>query len=487
MGITIVGLGPGGGHLLTREAWDIISSSGTIYLRTSRHPAVQDLPQSIQQHSFDHIYDVAEHFADVYDQIVAELLRLGRADQIVYAVPGHPHVGEFTVTKLQQQAAKEDIPLRIVPGLSFVEPVLTALAVDALDGLQVYDALALLEHLYPPINANSPLLLAQVFSRLVASEVKLVLAAVFDDLHPVYLVHAAGEPHQKVEPCPLYAIDRSHHIDHLTTLFVPALPAAATLPALAETVAVLRSPGGCPWDIEQTPQSMRAGLLEEAYEVLEALDNDDADSLREELGDLLYHIVMQAQMASEAGHFTLTAIIAGIEAKLKRRHPHVWGDWSVENTAQVLQNWEVLKKQEKEAAPESLLDGLPPRLPALTHSQKIQSKVGKIGFDWPAIDGVYGKLLEELDELKEADSNVDRRSELGDLLFVVVNLARWLDVDAESALREANLRFGSRFRLVEQMAKERQIDLQGLNLAEIDILWGEAKEKLAKSGLDAKV
>jgi tetrapyrrole methylase family protein/MazG family protein len=487
MGITIVGLGPGSGHFVTREAWDVLSAASTVYLRTSHHPAVKDLPGSVEQRSFDHVYDAAEHFSDVYDQIVHELLQLGRVENIVYAVPGHPNVGEFTVTKLLERAEDERIPVRLLAGLSFVEPVLTAVAVDALDGLQVFDALALGEYLYPPVHANTPLLLGQVYSRLVANEVKLVLTSIYDDQHPVYLVHAAGEPDQKVESCPLYEIDRSEHIDHLTSLFVPGLPSAATLPALAETIAVLRSPQGCPWDIEQTPQSMRDGFLEEAYEVMAALDNGDTNNLREELGDLLYHIVMQTQMASEAGEFTLTNVIASIEAKLKRRHPHVWGDWSVSTTAEVLRNWEELKKQEKESVPASLLDGIPSALPALARSQKIQSRVSKIGFDWPDLAGVYDKLSEELIELKEANSSIDQQSELGDLLFIMVNLARWFNVDAESALREANLRFGRRFRLVEQFAKERQIDLEQLNLADIDKLWEEAKEKLAKVSADAKV
>ncbi len=189
-------------------------------------------------------------------------------------------------------------------------------------------------------------------------------------------------------------------------------------------------------------------------------------------------------MATEAGEFTLSDVIAGIEAKLKRRHPHVWGDWTVNDTAEVLRNWEELKKLEKEAVRASLLDGIPFALPALAHSQKIQSRVSNVGFDWPEITGVYDKLNEELAELKEANSSLDQQSELGDLLFVMVNLARWLNVDAESALREANQRFNRRFRLVEQLAKERQIDLQQLNLAEIDKLWDEVKELLAKAGTD---
>lgn len=487
MGITVVGLGPGNGRLLTREAWQLLSAAETVYLRTGRHPAVADLPAQVAQHSFDHLYEAAASFADVYEQIVAELLRLGREADVVYAVPGHPYVGEATVTRLVAAAREAAVPVRIVAGLSFVEPTLTAVGVDALDGLQVYDALALTDYLYPPVQPHLPLLLGQVYSRLIAGEVKLVLMSVYPDEHPVQLVHAAGEPEAQVEAVPLYAIDRSEQIGHLTSLYVPPLADNAALPALAETVAVLRSPEGCPWDQEQTPQSMRDGFLEEAYEVLAALDTADADNLREELGDLLYHIVMQAQMAAEAGDFTLNDVIAGIEAKLKYRHPHVWGDWEVNSTAEVLRNWDALKQQEKGERAGSLLDSVPPALPALARAQKIQRRVGKVGFDWPAVQGVCAKLREEIGELETAVSADEQQAELGDLLFAVVNLARWLEIDAETALREANQRFTRRFQIVEQLVAERNLDWQALDLAALDALWEEAKQRLAKVERPAKV
>ena len=202
---------------------------------------------------------------------------------------------------------------------------------------------------------------------------------------------------------------------------------------------------------------------------------------------MLYHLVMQAQMASEAGEFTLTDVITGIDAKLKRRHPHVWGDWNVNSTAEVVRNWEMLKEQEKPSSPKSELDGILKALPALARSQRIQDKVSKIGFDWPELSGVYQKLSEELAELQEAQTQSERQAELGDLLFVIVNLARWLEVDAESALRMANLRFCSRFHLVEGLARERQIELGQLSLTDLDELWEEAKEMLAKASSDAKV
>lgn len=482
MGITVVGLGPGSSQFLTREAWQILSTATDIYLRTERHPAAADLPDTVNLHGFDYVYQSEKDFEGVYRKIVQTLVDLGQDVDIIYAVPGNPFVGEATVTFLLAEASAKQVPVRVVMGLSFVEPVLSAIGVDALDGLQVYDALSAAELLYPSLHADMPVLLGQVYNRFIAGEVKQALGAIYPDEHAVTLVHHAGETDQVVEQLALYEIDRSSHIDHLTTLFVPALYAASTLPALAETVAYLRGPKGCPWDIEQTPQSMQASFLEEAYEVQDALDRQDAENLREELGDLLYHVVMQAQMASEAGDFTLSEVIAGIEAKLKRRHPHVWGDWQVNNTDEVLQNWEMLKRQEKgERREQSLLDDLLLTLPALSLSQKIQERVGKAGFDWPDISGIYDKVQEEIAELQTAKMPEERQAELGDLLFVVVNLARRYDIDAENALREANHRFGRRFRLVESLARLRELEFTEMSLAEMNELWEEAKVALAKA------
>ncbi len=491
MTITIVGLGPGDAGLITRQAWHLLSAADTLYLRTGRHPAVADLPKTLQLHTFDSIYQNAERFDEVYRLIAAEILRLGTQTDIIYAVPGNPFVGETTVAAVIRGAKDAGIPVRIVPGLSFVEPTLAAVGVDALDGLQIFDAIEISGLLYPPINPDVPVLLGQVYSRLMAGELKLALMSIYPAEQRVALIHSAGEADQLVEWSALYEIDRSERIDHLTSLFVPSLPMKAGLATLAETVAVLRSPGGCPWDQEQTPQSMRGGFLEEAYEVVVALDADDTINLREELGDLLYHIVMQAQMAAESGDFTLTDVIAGIEAKLKRRHPHVWGDWQVSDTSEVLRNWEILKKREKaergsDEIP-SQLDGIPLVLPALMRSQKIQSRVAAIGFDWPDISGVYDKLNEEVAELREATTPDELRMELGDVLFVMANLAQWLGVEAESALREANQRFSSRFRQVERLVSERNLNWSELSFVEMDTLWEEAKGILAKSELTDKV
>lgn len=480
MGISVVGLGPGNGRLLTREAWDVLTSTEVVYFRTKRHPAVDDLPDSIIRESFDYLYDSADTFEEVYSQIVQTLLTLGAEADIVYAVPGHPFVSESTVTRLVEVAKETAVSIRIVEGLSFVEPSLSALAIDALNGLQLFDAIEVAAYQYPPLNADVPVLLAQVYSRHVANELKLGLTAVYPDEHPVALIHAAGFEQEQIEHLPLYAIDRSPHINHLTSLYIPPLPHPSDLQALAETVGVLRAPGGCPWDQEQTSQSLRNGFLEEASEVLDAIDNDDPVNLCEELGDMLYHIVMQVQIASEVGDFTLTDVISGIDRKLKFRHPHVWGDVDVADSDEVVRNWELLKKEEKgHDEDRSLLKGIPIALPALARSQKIQDRVRKIGFDWPSIDGVYAKLQEEIIEVQEAITPAERLDELGDVLFVVSNLASWLGVDAESALRGANQKFSRRFQKLEEVMAERGQKMEGLDIAVLEDLWQEIKRMLA--------
>ncbi|MCA9981425.1 MAG: nucleoside triphosphate pyrophosphohydrolase, partial [Anaerolineales bacterium] len=290
-----------------------------------------------------------------------------------------------------------------------------------------------------------------------------------------------GTAEEMIQTGPLYAIDRDTAVAHLTSLYVPPLPRRSDVSALAEAVATLRGPGGCPWDQKQTPQTLRTGLLEETAEVLDALDRDDPDNLREELGDLLLNILMQTQLATEDGLFTLSDVVGDIYAKIVRRHPHVWGEVDAADETAVLANWEAIKAEEKpqKIGPISLLENIPTALPALAYSQKMQKRVRKVGFDWTDIAGVYAKLQEEVAEVQAAQTDHERQAELGDLLFITVNLAHWLGVDAEIALREANLRFGRRFRLVEQMAQERNLTLPDMDEASLTALWHEAKVKLA--------
>lgn len=475
MSIVVVGLGPGSPAHLTREAWEVLEAADEVYLRTRKHPTVSVLPK---YHSFDHLYEQADTFDQVYEAIVARLLELGgRPQGVVYAVPGHPLVGEATVCRLLDAAREAGLDVRIVAGLSFIEPVLTALQVDALAGLQVVDAIELAALHHPPLNPDVPALVGQLYSQPLAADLKLTLMNQYPPEHPVTLVHSAGTPDQQVVTLPLYELDRQPELAHLTTLYVPPLPRLSSFEGFQETVAQLRAPDGCPWDREQTHQSLRASLLEETYEVLAALDHEDEAALREELGDLLLQIVLHTQIAIEEGAFTMADVIAGVDAKIKRRHPHVWGQVAVEGAQEVVRNWEAIKARERREnhGGESMLDGVPTALPALAQADAYGRRAARVGFDWPDITGVVDKVREEMAELQAAVTDAQRAAELGDLLFAVANWARWLDVDPESALREANARFARRFRWVEAEARRRGLDLSRLGLDELETLWQTAK------------
>ncbi|MGD2146453.1 MAG: nucleoside triphosphate pyrophosphohydrolase [Anaerolineae bacterium] len=477
--ITIVGLGPGEARHLTREAWEVLESSPEVWLRTERHPTASSLPPGLRRYSFDDVYDDGDDFARVYDAIVQRVLEMGqRPGGVVYAVPGHPLVGEATVEAILSSAERLSLPVRVVEGLSFVEPTLTALRIDALQGLQIVDAIGLARSHHPPLNPDLPALVGQLYSRLLASEVKLTLMNQYPDEHEVFLVHAAGTREACVTPRLLYQLDRADDaaaaVAHLTTLYVPPLADVTSFEGLQETVAHLRAPEGCPWDREQTHESLRTGLLEEAYESAGAIDRGDTDALQEELGDLLLQVLLQTQIATEAGEFKMPDVIAGIDGKLKHRHPHVWGGRDVADTQEVLHNWEELKREEKQDR-SSVLDGVPRVLPALQQADTYGRRVARVGFDWPDVEGVVDKVREELAELESASTHERQEAELGDLLFAVANWARWLGIDPETALRQANARFAERFCWLERVAIERGLDVAALSIDELEALWQEAK------------
>ena len=478
--ITIVGLGPGAVGMLTRDAWDVLAGAAVIYLRTQRHPAVAGLPAGVAVHFCDDIYEDTADLGAVYPAIAARILAVAESTgSVVYAVPGDPHTAEASVELIRAEAGKRGWAVRILPGVSFVQPVMALLERDVLPGLQLCDALAILDLHHPPVSPDVPVLLAQVYSRAVASELKLTLMNQYPEELLVALVHAAGSAAALVEWLPLHAVDHSPHIGHLTCLYVPALAAGSGFAALEATVAHLRSPAGCAWDREQTHQSLRATLLEETYEVLAALDAADAHALQEELGDLLLQVVLHGQIAVDDGEFQMHAVLRDINAKLVRRHPHVYGALKLPTADAVVQHWETIKAAERRengtAAPDSVLAGVPRALPALALAQAVQARAARVGFDWPAVEPVLAKVMEELGEVQAADDEAQRFAELGDLLLSVVNWARHLKVDAEAALRVAAVRFRARFELVEQAARELGRSPSEMTLAELDALWDQAK------------
>jgi len=242
---------------------------------------------------------------------------------------------------------------------------------------------------------------------------------------------------------------------------------------LVEVVRRLRSPQGCPWDREQTHASLRATMLEEAYEVLEAIDEQSMPRLREELGDVLLQVLMQSEIADEAGDFTLGDVADAVREKLVRRHPHVFGSTVVSGADEVVRNWEALKAAEY--GRESALDGVQRSLPALQWAWSLQRRAANVGFDWPDVDGALEKVREELEEVREAPTVEAREDEFGDLLFSLANVARKLGMNPEDALRGATGRFEARFRMMEKKAKAEGRELKDLPIEELDKYWEAAK------------
>ena len=478
-GITIVGLGPAGAEYLTREAWAHLEQCGEIWLRTRFHPAVAGLPENLKVHSFDDVYDASASVSEVFEVIIQQVLELGSREQgVTYGVPGSPFVAEGTVSELLKAIEGSDMPVRLIDGVSFIEPVCSALGIDPHPQLVLADALQIARLEVPSFPPTIQALISQLENSFEASELKLTLMANYPAEHPVMLVHNAGTADEIIEKLALYEIDQSVHLGMLTCLYIPPLSQGASFEDFQQIIARLRRDDGCPWDREQTHLSLRPYLLEEAYEVLEALDQEDSHHLCEEMGDLLLQIGLHAQIATEDEDFLMTDVLQGINSKLIRRHPHVFSDVDVESVDNVLTNWEKIKADERKSNGESqkgMLDGIPASLPALLQADKIQRRAKRVGFDWNTIEPVIAKINEELGELNDAQTDQERQSEAGDLLFAVVNLVRWLEVDPEIALRETNQRFRKRFAYIEKRAAEQGKTVDQLSFEEMDQLWEAAK------------
>jgi tetrapyrrole methylase family protein/MazG family protein len=495
--ITILGLGPGSWEDLTIQARALLEAAareGTpVCLRTLVHPTVEPLRTAfpdLQISSFDDLYDESDNWEKLYQRITESICELAARQPVIYAVPGHPLIGELTVQLLLAQTRQLGLCTRIVGGLSFLEPVCVALELDPFTlGAQIVDATALAglghEEVAGKLIPTTPLLVVQVYNRRVASAVKIALGECYPDEWPVKLVRAAGvDSAEAVIEMPLYELDRNSLANHLCTLYVPPRGAmeALRLPESLRylTMRLRREPDGCPWDREQTHASLTRYVIEEAYEVVDAIEENDLDHLAEELGDLLLQVYLHAEIARQEGNFSVGDVFEHVNAKLIRRHPHVFGSTEVANAGQVVQNWEAIKKQEKIAAGKdlsvtSVLDGVPLALPALTLAQEYQKRAAKTGFEFSSLQEVLDKLAEELGELRAATTPEEQKEEMGDVLFVVAKIARMLHVDAEEALRQANRKFKQRFTHMEASIKNDQREFASYTIEEWIQLWKKAK------------
>ncbi|MDD2521671.1 MAG: nucleoside triphosphate pyrophosphohydrolase, partial [Anaerolineaceae bacterium] len=462
-----------------REAWEWLLGVNEIWARTRYHPVFSELSGDLIIHSFDgeDEYESSNHASEIAEKLIDLAKERG---SVTYAVPGSPFIAEETVRQVMKQVEATHIPVRILDGMSFLEPVCSALGLDPHPKLVLTDSLYLASLEIPFFPASVPALISNLRPGMEASDLKLTLMNAYPDEYPVKLIHNAGLPDELVEEIPLYEIDQSLHTGLMTTLYLPARENGRAFEDFQQIIARLRAPNGCPWDREQTHMSLRPYLLQESYEVLEALDEENADHLVEELGDLLLQIVLHAQIATENQDFNMTDVIAAVSEKIVRRHPHVFGGQDVESVDGVLHNWEQIKAEERKSKGEerkSMLDGIPTALPALTQADQIQQRAQRVGFDWKTIDPVIAKIHEELQELKEADTPERKQSEAGDVLFAVVNLLRWLEIDPEMALRETNTRFRQRFGYIESAAARQGKQVEDLSFEEMDALWEEAKTK----------
>ncbi|ACX53148.1 MazG family protein [Ammonifex degensii KC4] len=490
--IVICGLGPGSWDALPLGVLARLRRGGLIFLRTEKHPLVPRLrEEGISFTSFDSFYEEEESFPTVYRRIAETLLEAAKREgEVVYAVPGHPLVAEEPSRLLLKHAPKQGVELEILPAPSFLDALLVTLNLSPDEGLMVLDALD--PEFSARISPSLPTVVMQTYSRLVASEVKVFLLESYPPEHPVTWVRAAGVPgEERKETLPLSLLDRMP-FDHLTSIYLPPLATSFkprfSLAPLAQVLAELRGEKGCPWDKEQTHQSLKKYLLEETYEVLEAIDRveEDPHNLCEELGDLLLQIVFHCQIAAEAGRFNLDDVVRSITRKMIARHPHVFGEEEVAGGALgVIRNWERIKQKEKKERA-SLMDGLGSRnLPALLRAAACQRRAARVGFDWKDWRGAADKVREELEEIERQVAShpnpKDLALEVGDLLFAAVNVARLLGVEAEEALHRSVDKFVERFRYLEERAKASGVKLEEAGIELLDTFWEEAKKKVKKS------
>ena len=476
--LKIMGLGPGAYEALTIGALKELKNNKNIYFRTEKHPTVDFLKdEGIKFESYDHAYEKYDSFDDVYKYIAEDLITKIKDDEdLIYAVPGHPLVAEKSVVNLIELCKENNIQYEVLPAVSFVDAMMEALQVDPIEGVKIIDAFDMKNQI---LDKRVGTIITQVYNNFIASEVKLRLLEGYEDDTEIIFVRAAGvEGLESIRKIPLYELDWQEDIDYLTSIYIPKdLGNKKDFQDLLDIIETLRNPG--PWDREQTHESLKSALLEECYEVIDAIENEDEDALIEELGDVLLQVVFHASIGKEDGYFDIMDVIGGISNKMINRHPHVFGNEEANTSEQVLVNWDEIKKEEKgiKTLTEEM-QNIAKSLPAITRAYKVQKKAKKVGFDWDDVNCAMDKVKEELNEIKEVYNCEDKsiiEGEVGDLLFACINVARFLEVDGELALDKTIKKFINRFSYIENEAIKNNKNLKDMTLEEMDKLWEEAK------------
>jgi tetrapyrrole methylase family protein/MazG family protein len=481
--VVIVGLGPGDLAHTPAATVDLLTAASRVIVRTGDHPACLELLNVRDVETCDDIYDAAETFESVYEQIADRVVTAATSDEVVYAVPGSPLYAERSVSVLRARAERDGIPLEVWPAESFIDASFAKLGVDpAFTGFQVLDG----RDLPSPLILHLPTLVFHVDVPIVLGDVLSQLSRTMpDDAAITVLAELATDQASATQ----YSLD-SVPLDvagYRTTLFIDPEPTGIV--GAITAMKTLREE--CPWDRKQTHESLAPFAIEELYELLDALAHLPAGSpnvdeqdygayaeVEEELGDVFLQVLFHATLAEEVGAFDMSDVAETLRRKLVRRHPHVFGDVEVADADEVVTNWQAIKAEEK-GERGSLMDGVSPGSPAMMRATKLQERASRVGFDWDSAAAVVGDVEGELAELVEVLDQPEAADELGDVLFAVVNLARHLDVEPDRALRRAVDRFESRFRRIEELG-----DLEAADATEMHRLWEQAKaeEKLRGSG-----
>ncbi|WP_204440516.1 nucleoside triphosphate pyrophosphohydrolase [Amphibacillus cookii] len=480
--IEVIGLGAGDLDQLTIGLYHkLINAEVPLFVRTNDHPVLESLEkQGVNFTSFDPIYKQHDQFEEVYEAIVEQLLKQAKHNKhILYAVPGHPMLAERTVQLLLEQ---DEVNIDIVGGQSYLDALFTAIHIDPIEGFQFLDATSFERS---QINYMQHLIFCQVYDQMVASELKLTLLEDLQPDHPVVIIKSVGSSKAEMETIPLVELDQCVELSNLTSVYVhPAKKEVLNhqFNRLREIIAVLRGPSGCPWDKKQTHESLRHYLIEEAYELIDAINQEDDHHIIEELGDILLQVMLHSQIGEDHGYFTVDDVVRSITDKMIRRHPHVFGDVKAEDTETVIANWKAIKADEKaDQITDSLLDRIPQSASTLVRAEAIQKEAAKVGFDWDNPEDIWLKVTEEIEEVKQAiesGRSVEIEAEFGDLIFAIINLARYYKVNSDLALRRTNIKFTRRFQYIERKVLDAGSEWVNMSIKELDHLWDEAKRRM---------
>lgn len=460
----------------TIDAYEAIRTAKKIFVQTKKHPSIEWVcelrPDAV---SMDDLYDECFDFDELNRAIADRLVSSG--DDAAYVALGRG-AGEAVTEAIRNAADENGETIRSLASGGFAEAAMQCIGMTMPDNVVICKANALEN---AAIDTHRGCIIEELDTRIMAGETKLLLSEYFPDEHETILFTMDSKGEYGAKRIKLYELDRQDCFDAATVLYIPKAEFMELtrhgVDSLMHVLKRLRAPGGCPWDAEQTHESLRTPLIEEAYEVLDTIDSGDADAMCEELGDLLLQIAFHAQIEEEHSSFTMRDVCTGIVNKLIFRHPHVFGSVNVSGTDEVLSNWENLKKIEKHQKTQAeVIRAIPKSFPALTRSFKVQKKAADVGFDWSNAKEAFFKIGEETRELEQAMSDgTNTYEELGDLLFSVVNVARLLKIDPELCLNDAATKFADRFIAMEALAEADGRKLCDMTLNDMDVYWNKAK------------